>query len=425
MELFSGEETRVYVAKKANALKTEVSEMSDSNIVTCDFDEWIDYLVNKYEITPLYLFEENIERTIGEVKVRRYNPFHKSSPWEKEYFEVDGVRITYRIPFDGNSDLFKTRPSTFIMTRFEAEKITSPTSEEYGGFYIKFEYTKQELEEKADKMLEYVQKNFENEFSSYRKMIGYVNAEINTYNNGLKSLATSCLETRKKKASSFAMISQMLEIPLKQSVDAPNTVPITIKKIAKKPISAPSPKPAKPEYCISKNDYENINNIILMNGTAMEKTARTYYQNNEEELRDHLLATLNTHYDNASGETFRKIGKTDIHIEFDNKAAYIGECKIWHGEKMFADAVQQVLNYSTWKDTKVSVIIFNKDNQSFFKILEKIQEWINKNTKSHIKKKENIWSCIFYRKDMEVNVSLEILVFDLYVDKNQFKDSRF
>lgn len=29
-----------------------------------------------------------------------------------------------------------------------------------------------------------------------------------------------------------------------------------------------------------------------MNGTALEETAHSYYQNNEEELRDHLLATL-------------------------------------------------------------------------------------------------------------------------------------
>ena len=70
-----------------------------------------------------------------------------------------------------------------------------------------------------------------------------------------------------------------------------------------------------------------------MNGTAMEKTAKTYFRNNEEELRDHLLATLNTHYDNTTGETFRKIGKTDILIEFENKAAFIGECKIWYGKE--------------------------------------------------------------------------------------------
>lgn len=161
-----------------------------------------------------------------------------------------------------------------------------------------------------------------------------------------------------------------------------------------------------------------------MSGTTMEKTARTYYHNNEEELRDHLLATLNTHYDNATGETFRKIGKTDIHIEFENKAAFIGECKIWRGEKNFDDAVQQLMNYSTWKDNKVSVVVFNKENQSFQGIVDKIDLWVKENTKRSNKKKMNMWVCEYYRSDMNSLVKLNILAFDLYVDKNQFKDTR-
>ena len=156
----------------------------------------------------------------------------------------------------------------------------------------------------------------------------------------------------------------------------------------------------------------------------MEKTARTFYRNNEEELRDHLLATLNTHYENVTGETFRKIGKTDINIEFENKAAFIGECKIWHGEKLFADAVQQVLNYSTWKDIKVSVIVFNKENQSFQGVVNKINSWVSKNTKSHKRKQVNVWECVLYRTDMNIDIKLDILAFDLFVDKTQFQDRR-
>lgn len=216
----------------------------------------------------------------------------------------------------------------------------------------------------------------------------------------------------------------MLEIPLNKNDNAPNSVPVVIKRIARTPVQKPNQKPMPSEYSISDADYENINNIIMMSGTTMEKTARTYYRNNEEELRDHLLATLNTHYDNATGETFRKIGKTDIHIEFENKAAFIGECKIWHGEKLFAEAVQQLMNYSTWKDIKVSVVVFNKENQSFQGIVSKIDSWVKENTKSFSKKKTNMWTCEYYRSDMNVLVKLNILAFDLYVDKTQFRDER-
>lgn len=162
-----------------------------------------------------------------------------------------------------------------------------------------------------------------------------------------------------------------------------------------------------------------------MCGTTMEKTARTYFSNNEEELRDHLLAALNTHYEAATGETFRKIGKTDIHIEFENRAAFIGECKIWNGERLFQGAIQQVINYSTWRDLKVSVIIFNKDNQSFPAILSKIKSWADENTVSYIQPQANIWKCKYHRQDMNVDIKLTILAFDLFIDKRQFKDARY
>ena len=162
-----------------------------------------------------------------------------------------------------------------------------------------------------------------------------------------------------------------------------------------------------------------------MCGITMEKTARTYFANTEEELRDHLLATLNTHYEAVTGETFRKIGKTDIHVEFENKAAFIGECKIWHGESLFQRAIQQVINYSTWRDLKVSVIIFNKENKSFQAILSKIHNWANNNTVSYIQPDANIWKCKYHRQDMNVDIRLTVLAFDLYIDKSQFKDSRY
>ena len=127
----------------------------------------------------------------------------------------------------------------------------------------------------------------------------------------------------------------------------------------------------------------------------------------------------------ATGETFRKIGKTDIQIEFENKATFIGECKIWGGERLFESAIQQVINYSTWHDAKVSVIIFNKKNQSFPPILKKITEWADANAKSYTQPKPNVWKCKYYRQDMNMDIQLTILAFDLYVDRTQFKDSRY
>lgn len=423
-EFFNGTDARNYFASFYSKMKTEVEQMSDAEIVSCNFEEWAGYLATKYSVVPISIFETNIEKSLSETKVKRANPF-RGHPYERDFFEIDGVQVTFKIPFDGEPDLFELQPSSFLLSRFATNSFVIPHDEECGSFTLDFEYTKQELQEKGDAMAEYVQKQFENEFRNYKTMINNVNTEVALFNNGLETSAMRLLEERKKKADSFSAISNALQIPLTASKNAPNTKPIQLKRIVRQPSVKPTAKPLTPEPCISDGDYENINNIISMCGTTMEKTARTYFSNTEEELRDHLLATLNTHYDAATGETFRKIGKTDIHIEFDNKAAFIGECKIWHGDNLFQGAIQQVINYSTWRDLKVSVIIFNKNNQSFPSILSKIKSWADANTVSYTQPQANIWKCKYHRQDMNVDIQLAILAFDLYVDKSQFKDSRY
>lgn len=423
-EFFNLTSTQNYFATLSSLMKTEVEQVSDNEIVSRNLDEWVDYLVTKYAIIPISIYEQNIEKSLAEIKIERKN-LCQDSLYQKDFFEVDGIRVTFRVPFDGDPKLFEVQPSTHIISRFFTRSFVAPYAENYGSFTLDFEYTKKELLDQGDTMVEYVQKKFENRFSSYKKMIDYINDEVNSYNTNLRFLAMRLLQERKNKADSLFSISSSLRIPLELSKAAPNTRPIELKRIIRRSPSKPKVTPVVPEYYISDSDYENITNIISLCGTTMEKTARTYYANTEEELRDHLLATLNTHYQTATGETFRKIGKTDILVEFDNKAAFIGECKIWHGERLFQGAIQQVINYSTWRDVKVSVIIFNKENQSFDLILTKIKKWADMNTVSYTKPQVNIWRCKYHRQDMNINIQLTILAFDLYIDKSQFKDSRY
>ena len=198
--------------------------------------------------------------------------------------------------------------------------------------------------------------------------------------------------------------------------DAPNIRPLPLKKIRK--IIKPKTKNVfvEPEYCISDSDYNNILNIIHNACSTMEATSRTFNKNNEEELRDFIISTLGTHYvDGVTGETFRKIGKTDIHVIFENKSAFIGECKIWHGIKKFTDAIEQVFGYSTWKDRKISLIIFNKDNKDFNSILDVIESWIKANTKKVTKENANMWKCLIHREESNSDIQIAIQVYDISI----------
>jgi hypothetical protein len=190
------------------------------------------------------------------------------------------------------------------------------------------------------------------------------------------------------------------------------------KNIIKKP-EMPKEKQRETEYSISTSDYENIKHIISMAGYSMEKTAKTFNKFSEEELRDVFIAFLNTHYlDMATGETFSRKGKTNIRIQFENKSAYIAECKMWSGEKNLQEAINQLFSYTTWHDVKASIIIFNKENKDFVKLLGTVKTFLDNNElcQSNIAITKNEWSCKFKKsKDNTQIITVHLVVFDICI----------
>jgi hypothetical protein len=137
----------------------------------------------------------------------------------------------------------------------------------------------------------------------------------------------------------------------------------------------------------------------------------------EEALRTHFLVQLNGHYEGqATGETFNYEGKTDILIRVDGKNVFIGECKFWGGPKKLLEAIDQLLSYSSWRDTKVAVIIFNR-NKDLSRVLETLKAAVlsHPNCKRHVDiHKETTFRYIFsHRDDVNRELILTISVFDV------------
>ena len=88
-----------------------------------------------------------------------------------------------------------------------------------------------------------------------------------------------------------------------------------------------------------------------------------------------ILAHLNGYFEgDAVGEAFRGNGKTDISIAQDDRAAFVGECKLWSGPAGLTTALDQLMGYLTWRDSKASLILFNSKNRNFSKILESLPD---------------------------------------------------
>ena len=105
---------------------------------------------------------------------------------------------------------------------------------------------------------------------------------------------------------------------------------------------------------------------------AMERSPETFSRLGEEQIRDFFIIVPNSYYEGeATGETFNSKGKTDILIRHEDRNAFIAECKIWRGERNLSSTIDQILRYTSWRDTKTAIFVFNR-SKNLSRILGKI-----------------------------------------------------
>lgn len=411
-ELFGSETTSEYFNVYKNEILLEIASISDEKIMRSDLEGWIDYFFDKYAISTIVLHEEKMSRVMIETQEEKSNPFYKQMPFTQQYFSVDVFKITYKIPFDGDEKLLNLHPYTYIkFNDFDKASFERNPKDECAILSIDLFLEKKEFDGREDSVF-FVSEKFEQLFGPYRNMIRGLNSDFERFNNTLRDLISKNLVIRKEKATAFFKLGAALDIPLNLSENIPNIVPIPLKKIVRKAPHEPALSDGCPEYCISEFDYTNISNIIDMFCRTTEKTPGVYFELEEESIRDIILATLNTHYD-ATGESFRKKGKTDILVQFDNKAAYIAEIKIWHGEKCLRDSIDQLLGYSTWRDTKLSLVFFNKQNKNFLALAKSLEGSLRKCMTQVMPSESNIWNCLIYRPGTNEAIKIQVALYDI------------
>ncbi len=404
MKLFNAGKLSGYLEDKLTQMKKEIEKISEEELLAID-EELTEYLNKQYRVEKIILHEELKTEKLIETKIPESDSCTKTIKY------VDGYRIICTVLYEGDDQLLIYKPSSHIAYLSELDNYTSPTDTSMGSlqFHVDFPLSINSQSEEEVRKIQYSKYN--EIIAPYRTMIEFANEEVEKFNDSLRGEISQCLENCKLRISNFRELSNKLNIPLKLIDNAPNIKPIALRE--RQNIINFKDKPKICEYSIDDRDYVNIKNIIYMCATTMETLAKTFGSFSEESLRDVILATLNTHYEHATGETFRNNGKTDILIEFENKAAFIGECKIWDGEKVLDNALKQIFGYTTWRDNKVSLIIFNKKNISFFDVIDAIKKWVDKRLRLVKEEQKNYWSGVFYSNDTKSDISISIQVFNL------------
>jgi hypothetical protein len=191
------------------------------------------------------------------------------------------------------------------------------------------------------------------------------------YNSALPTFIRPRLDTRHRIAQQTRQTTEGIKFPLRQVANAPQTygLPEKPRQLAPQPVKLPAEK----SFVLSEDDYQNILRICESMSLVMERSPTVFENAEEEHIRVHYLVQLNGQYQGeATGETFNNIGKTDIIIRHENKNIFVAECKFWSGYEALKETADQLLGYTTWRDTKTALIIFSR-NVNFTNVIKEAQ----------------------------------------------------
>jgi len=397
---FSDNEKRTILSK--------ISQISDDALLSPDRTGMIEALVKQHELEQIEIEsdEDKFTKNVEETTYSEYNPCFA------EAVNTTGLQISWNVPvYVERTNLLYVQPTRHIVTSFSEQvrnnclqlSIIVPLGQ-------------------LDNDPTYAEKHFRERLKSIRQNTEYLNNDIESFNKQLEQFIVQVLNEREKKANILKKAYEAMKIPLKKNNSAPSVIPIARKLIRPELPTAKKEKTAS----ITNEDYTHILGVIRHVGASFERTRTTYSVHGEEALRDIILSHLNGHYKGiATGETFRVAGKTDINIEFENRAAFIGECKIWSGKEVFNETIAQILSYNTWRDSKNAIILFNKNNKDFSAIQKQIPELI-KQTEGFQRlnpTNDGEWEFVLRPRDTNDEKTIHIFAFDIFCE-NKVKENK-
>jgi hypothetical protein len=396
--------------------KNDVEAIPADQFNISDDEALVEHVYSKREVFPLELHVDAMEVDQKETQVDVRHDFNRAIFDKSRPCMIPGLRLTVSIPFTGEAELWKCKPSTSTMNPPRAVVHSSDRGSDSGHIDIVLTRPSdtlgdgQALRGEIDKTIESIQ-----------QYLGWSRSNIESHNRELKQHIQRCVVDRRARLGSHKQVLSALNIPMKKKPGAPDITPIPLPKVREiKPL--PSRKHQKPEYGISNLDYDYTLKLIRHSGRTYEAAPDTYAMHDEEGLRDIILSMLNGYYQGAAtGETFRKSGKTDIRIEYESRTAFVAECKLWKGAKELTEAIDQLLGYLVWRDCKAALIVFNKSVAGFSAIQQKLPEVIKEHP-MFIRQKEatehSEWRFVIRSaEDDERHITLHVFLFNLYIKK--------
>ena len=387
--LFSEHDLGGGIRNQEKIYKEEIAKLESDRILNTSIDDLANFFAEKFKIEVPKINEDGITVDTEEVDIDVSGDHGRIIHDRSEPFYIKGTKFSYYVPYEGDKELFKCQPSSWS---------SNPPRAILENNEIILVYSS------TDPDAELITKQFKGELGQISSMLERSSQDTADYNSSLHQNIKGLLEARKEKILKDRGMASSLGFPMRKRADAPATYVVDMPKKVEIKMPAPSSTPFTPEPELEMKEYEHILSIISNMVQVIERSPSAFAKMDEESLRQHFLVQLNGQYaGQATAETFNYGGKTDILIRVNGKNIFIAECKFWKGAKHFQETIDQILGYTSWRDTKTSILLFNR-NHNFTEVIEKAKNALYDHP--GVKRKMNYKSetgarCVLKNKDDE------------------------
>ncbi len=352
--MFNNGELRLALEAQTEKMRAAVEAESEESLKQADADEWAAALAHHFAVACPELQADDVwMEPVKDVKIDvswdRSRYF--SDPYSDLARNFPGYQIVVHIPFEGEADVFKLRPSSFTLN--------PPRGRLKGSdLLLTIEYARDQ------------QPDFDGQVNGFigtvGQWLGFARADIDSFNSGLEQQARQAIAGRRQRIEQRDAHLAQSKIPVRRPGESGKKtyIPdVLVRRPAPSlPKSRADDKAPALEPVLDERVFEHILGVVRMQSRQIEQSPGTYAAMGEEDRRQTLVSTLNTHYEGrAHAEAFNAQGKTDILIRHEGRNLFICECKFWNGPEGFTETIDQLFRYTGWRDTKLAIVMFVRE----------------------------------------------------------------
>jgi hypothetical protein len=361
--LFQGGDLRSALEAQVQKMRDAVDAEPEESLKQANAQEWAEALSHHFAVAPPVLRADDVwMEPVKEITVDV--SWDRRRAFSDEYSELarafPGYRVVVHVPFEGDAGVFTLQPSQFTLNpprgRVSAHDVL-----------LTIEYPRD-----SQPGIDAAAQNF---IDTVGRWLAFARTDIESFNSGLVQRALQDISGRRQRVQQRDAHVAQSKIPVRRPGESGKKTylpDVLVRRPAPSlPTTRADDKPPALEPALDERVFQHILEVIRMQGRQMEQSPGTYAAMGEEDRRQMLVATLNTHYEGrAHAEAFNVQGKTDILIRHEGRNLFICECKFWAGQEGFTATIDQLFGYTGWRDTKLAIVMFVRE-QGLTAILKK------------------------------------------------------